>query len=108
MIVVLIGTIGIANETTFSITKIVQTSEQKKQTLTAFLPIWSEYHWFSVKQFSQPNRWLKEAQLRLFLIWISFLIFPVWEIGLFASMAMIVRVSGLLLGYDFITQEQKI
>lgn len=92
----------------FQLNKLQQDARQKQQMLTSFLPLWSSYQWFRLQAFEKPYRWLKEAQVRLFGIWLLLLLFPSPMPWMVLGALMLLRLSLLALGWDLISQEQKV
>ncbi len=92
----------------FQLNKLQQDARQKQKMLTSFLPLWSSYQRFRLQQFEKPYWWLKEAQVRLFGIWLLLLLFPSPMPWMVLGALMLLRLSLLALGWDLISQEQKV
>ncbi len=92
----------------FQLNKLQQDARQKQQMLTSFLPLWSSCQWFRLQAFEKPYRWLKEAQVRLFGIWLLLLLFPSPMPWMVLGALMLLRLSLLALGWDLLSQEQKV
>lgn len=92
----------------FQLSKLQQDARQKQQLLASFIPLWSSYQRFRLQAFEKPYRWLKEAQVWLFGIRLSLLLFPSPMPWLILGALLLLRVSLLAGGWDLLSQEQKI
>ena len=81
--------------------------EEKRQMILSFIPFFSSYCWFSVKQFDTPNFWLKEAQLWFFIFWLLLFFFNSWMVALVFGGFLILRIVFLLIWWDVFSVEQK-
>lgn len=92
----------------FQLSKLQQSPAQKKQMLTSFLPLWSSYQRFRLQNFEKPYRWLKEAQVWLFGIWFLLLLFSSPMPWMVLGALLLLRLGLLALGWDVLSQEQKL
>lgn len=83
------------------------TSEEKKLLLLSFVPFFSSFQWFLVKQYDKPNFWLKEAQLWFFITWLLLFFFNSWMVAFVLWWFLILRLIFLMTGWDVFSNEQK-
>lgn len=103
-----IGVSLILSGMSFQLAHVQQTSLQKKQMLYSFLPFYTDWLWFSSKQFDKPYWWNKEAQIWwLIIVLILFFSSSVLFVEVFILL-LVLRLTLLVCGYDVISQEQKV
>ncbi|USN57392.1 MAG: hypothetical protein H6766_02905 [Candidatus Peribacteria bacterium] len=84
-----------------------QTTIITNHMLTAFIPGYNRYLWYTQQDPHHPYRWLKESILWRYVIMVCLIIPPVNSIGLLVLVIMILRLIILAAGYDILTPKVK-